>query len=177
MSGNEIERERSVGVGELAAASDHYRSGCADDRGWRKALRFSALRLLHRSPHRISQCKKFIFGGYRRGMTSHPGVADDNDAKDRQAMTGGFYNIPARIAVVIGKATLPFRTGRFWIAIYLGLGLLFAGIVYGETVRYQDCRVFTYIFLGRANGAAEGIIVTTLFWPAILIAGLTATCR
>ena len=73
-------------------------------------------------------------------------------------------NIVTSTAAVIRKAALPLKTRLFWVAIYFGFGLLFAGIAYGETVRYEDCRVINSIFNLRP---AEGIIVATLFWPAM----------
>jgi hypothetical protein len=72
----------------------------------------------------------------------------------------------SRFITVIRKVALP---------LYFGVGLVFAGLAYGESFRYRDCPVFDYLFI--PHGAAEGIMVATLFWPAILIAGADATCH
>ena len=69
------------------------------------------------------------------------------------------------------------KTARFWIAIYFGVGLILAGFAYGATVGAPDCRVINMIFFGPNTSYPEGIVVMTFFWPAILIAGFTATCR
>jgi hypothetical protein len=74
---------------------------------------------------------------------------------------------------------------RFWMTVYFAIGLVCAGLFWGHTAKDLGdsyggrCLVLNRIFMYSAasGNPAEGIVVTTLFWPAVLIAGFTATCK
>jgi hypothetical protein len=70
------------------------------------------------------------------------------------------------------------KTARFLMIVYFALGLTFAGIAWGEASKYRNCPVIDHIFILSAEShPAEGIAVTALFWPAVVIAAFIATCR
>jgi hypothetical protein len=73
---------------------------------------------------------------------------------------------------------------RLWMAVYFAIGLWVAGLAWGSVVAdhrngHTGCPVIASLFIHTAasGSPAQGIVVTTLFWPAVVVAGFTATCK
>jgi hypothetical protein len=57
--------------------------------------------------------------------------------------------------------------------------LAWAIVVIDRNGHAGSCPVIASLFIHTAasGSPAQGIVVTTLFWPAVVVAGFTATCK
>jgi hypothetical protein len=62
------------------------------------------------------------------------------------------------------------RSGRVWVAFYIVVSMAFTGMTYGGTGDARQCPLIKQIYIWRTGSPGEGIVVMTVFWPAVVVA-------